>query len=35
MYVYYNIKTRSRNHCFRGQAISTKYSEFVSVALVI
>ena len=30
-----NIEARSRNHCRRGQAISTVYSECVSVAFVI
>jgi len=35
MYVYCNTKERSRNHWFRGQAISVKYSECVSVVLVI
>ena len=35
MYVYCNIKARSRNHRCRGQALSVTYPEFVSVALVI
>jgi len=35
MYVYCNIKARSRNHCCRGQATSVTYSECVPVALVI
>ena len=30
-----NIKTRSRNHCCRGKAISITHSECVSVTLVI
>ena len=30
-----NTETRSRNHCFRGKAISITYSECVFVALVI
>jgi hypothetical protein len=30
-----NIERRSRNHCFRGKAISITYSECVSVALLI
>ena len=34
MYTLRNIKARSRNHCCRGKAISIKYSECVSVALV-
>jgi hypothetical protein len=30
-----NIEARSRNHCYRGTAVSIKYCECVSVALVI
>ena len=30
-----NIKKRSRNHCYRGTAITLTYSESVSVALVV
>jgi hypothetical protein len=30
-----NIEARSRNHCFRGKAVSITYSECMSVALVI
>jgi hypothetical protein len=30
-----NIEARSRNHCCSGKAVSIKYSECVSVALVI
>ena len=30
-----NTEVRSRNHCCRGKAISTTYSECMSVALVI
>jgi hypothetical protein len=30
-----NIEARLYNHCYRGKAISTTYSECVSVALVI
>jgi hypothetical protein len=35
MYVKRNIDARSRNHCYRGKAISITYSERVFVALVI
>jgi len=35
MYVERNGDMRSRNHCCRGKAISSTYSECVSVALVI
>jgi hypothetical protein len=35
MYVKRSIEPRSRNHCYRGKAISVKYSECVSVAIVI
>jgi len=35
MYVQLNIKERSRNHCCRGKAIGTTYSECVSVTLGI
>jgi hypothetical protein len=35
MQILRKIKARSRNHCYRGQAISITYSEYVSVALVI
>jgi hypothetical protein len=30
-----NIEARSRNHCCRGKAVNVKYSESVSVAVVI
>jgi hypothetical protein len=29
-----NIKARSRNHCYRGKAISVTYSDCISVVLV-
>jgi hypothetical protein len=35
MYAHRNIEARSRNHCCRRKAISTKHYECVSVALVI
>ena len=35
IYVQRNIEARSRNHCYRGKAISITYSECVSVALGI
>jgi hypothetical protein len=35
MYVSRNIEARSRNHCYRGKAVSITYAECVSVALVI
>jgi hypothetical protein len=34
-YAHRNIKARSRNHCCGGKAISTTYSECVSVAVII
>ena len=30
-----NIQGRSRNHCFRGKAVSITYSECVFVALIV
>jgi hypothetical protein len=35
MYVKHNIQGRSRNRCCRGKAISNKYYNCVSAALVI
>ena len=35
MYVQRNIEARSRNHCYRGKAMSITYYECVFVALVI
>ena len=35
MYVQHNIQARSYNHCCSGKARRIKYSECVSVALVI
>ena len=35
MYVYRNMKARSRNDCYCGKEINITYSEFVSVASVI
>ena len=29
-----NFEARSRNHCCRGKAMSIRYSEYVSVAVV-
>jgi hypothetical protein len=35
MYYISNIEARSRNHCYRGKAITIAYSDCLSVALVI